>query len=221
MRNFKIILILFLGALCFYAAEISALEISAFPNSTSLQPMPDESVPNISGNIDWPNSSRRDQNTDEGENVDNPPSDTNTSDDGSDSTDSDSSADTSDPTLPNIDGANTDIDSNPTSGDNNKTSNHTGNYSTDNQQNFGPSNPSSGFNFDAFPSQVNKQTSNDSIQNDETLNNPSSTNQNNPQQQSFISKSSYIWAIFFGSLILLAAAFILWKLKRNPDDVNQ
>lgn len=222
MKNSKIIFIIFLSVLCFYGSKVSAIK---FPDSKTLQPLPNESAPNISGNIDWPNSPQ-DQTTDNADPLLNQNVTSNNSNPSGSSFYNDSGS------TNVVEYSN----SSQTIGNNTNVSNTTGssgtksgtaspsNSSGNNQQNFNPSYPSS-YNFPAAPSQPGTQntsnTSNTSAENDESPNN-SVVDQNNTQQQTQkgISESTYAWSLAFGSMILLLAAFVLWRLKKIPNDVN-
>jgi hypothetical protein len=54
MKNLKIISIIILTAICLYAPKILAIGRNPFPETSAVQPIPDQGAPNIAGNIDWP-----------------------------------------------------------------------------------------------------------------------------------------------------------------------
>ena len=236
MKYSKILFIFLLGAFCLYSPTVLADRKMPFPDDTAIQPMPTSTLPNISGNIDWPNvagsaSEQSSQNNNPANpNVTNTDNGTNTNGTSVNGTNFFINGDTSNTGAPGS--ATTPADTSRmnfpsgTSGDGAQSGNVKNNSGTSaNSGGFPPA-----YNFDAFPSQGNTQVQNTSGKNDAATNeaisetsdsSASNQTQKPTQTQTGISKSSYVWALTFGSIILLIVAFILWKLKKSPDDVNQ
>lgn len=228
MKKNKIILILFLGVICSYAPKILATKEATFPDINAVQPMSDESTPNISGNIDWPNSSQN-QNTSTDSTT--PITDqgvTNNNSNTSSTSNTNANIDSNQTGVNNLNTSNSitnngvknnSASSGKTSAGNHSSSNYSGNDSSavPNQRSSGPSNPPSPFNFNTYPTQTNEQAQNAPAPNDDVTNNPV-LNQNDTQKP--ISETNYAWILTFGSMILFVVAFIMWRLKKMPDDVN-
>lgn len=228
MKKNKIILIFILCTFCFSASTALARKEIPFPDYTTLQPIPDTGAPNISGNIDWPKGpGDQDQNTDV--NTNNPNTTTGQNTVGDNSTNNTNTP--SGTASSNQNGNDTNMQDSASAG-NGGTQNNGGpstnsNGSAENSgtqnNNSGPSvgsqNSPASYNFDTIPPTGNEQTQGAPAGNSGTSDN-SAAKQDAAQPQQGISQSSYVWALIFGSMILFVAAFVAWRLKRTPDDVN-
>jgi len=236
-------------ALLSYAPKTLAIKENIFPESNSVQPLPSSS-PNISGNIDWPNGPP-DQNTTIDNNpfgdpgsIDNNPSDSDTSNsnpstvdntnnnnaaaggqnsnNGAGGNNSFSNSSTNSQPSSNAAGSNANSAGGNSAGSSGASNNTNGSGSNGNQSNGQPNqNFISDYNFGN--DQTQNQTDNatpaptDNTNSDKIIQNIDGQ----PQTKSPINETTFAWTIAFGSGLLLIAAYILWRLKKNPDDVNQ
>jgi cobalamin biosynthesis Mg chelatase CobN len=231
MKKTKIIILLFLGASCLCGSKVLATKGTSFPDSNDIQPMGGGGIPNISGNIDWPNSLQNQDTSTDTDMTTNPfidqtsPTDNSTNPNNLNTTNA--SSDSNQTNGSNVSNPNSTINKNTPSAasdssnstGNNKTLNNS--TSSANPTNLSNSSNYSSYNFGATPSQGNEQmqnasAQNTSVQNDENSND-SAINQNATQQPA-ISSSAFVWALIFGSIILLIATFVAWRLKRIPNE---
>jgi hypothetical protein len=214
MKKFKIIFILFFSIFCLCGTKVLAIK---FPDSTTLQPIPDEGVPNISGNIDWPNTNQNPSPDTEGEI--NPDTDATiiTIDDQNPS----NSLPSSDPNSTNINSS-TNISDPVVSNNTQNNGKSTPNSSSKNasnalgqigQQNSDLSNTPT-YNFDTISPQGDVQTQKMQAKDDNNAN----LDQNKTPSQKNTTGSTYVQILVWGSTILFAVAFVLWKLKKTPND---
>lgn len=234
MKTLKSIIGILVIATVFCVPKVFAIDINLFPNTNTVQPLPNESLPNISGNIDWPNvpgeasaggsSSGGSSNTGWGQYGTNPTS-------GGSNTSTSSSATNS------VTNGGSGTASNNTRASGNSS---TGNYPSNGNNVNGGTSSSGGSFYSLLTNLFSKKstseqtsgqngsgapgTSSTSSNSNETPNNSEIDqilmNEGQIQKQQAITEKNFAWAIAFGAIILLAAALVLWKLKKNPNDVN-
>jgi hypothetical protein len=225
MRSYKILLILFVGVLCLYAPQTLALKQIVYPDATTLQPMPDESLPNISGNIDWPNNvinpevpaadnqsgTNNDQISASGTNISNPATSVvnNTQNNGAPSANSRTDSPVN-PTAPAAPGTTV----SPNASKNN--AGGTKNTQSQTDQNFNPANPFSYFDSNPTSVQENAQKQNIATENSDTTVN-SAVDQNTTSEQKAALWSFYVQIIVLSLVALLVIIFIIWRLTKSSN----
>jgi|WetSurMetagenome_2_1015567.scaffolds.fasta_scaffold223696_1 lipopolysaccharide export LptBFGC system permease protein LptF len=216
MKSLKILSIIFAGTLCFYAPQALAFKQVVYQDLAVLRPIPDDSLPNVSGNIDWPNTSQNQNEVD----ADNTPTDSSLS-----ATTSESDASISNPTASVVNNTSDNKTSSTSSPENPSTGNtsspKTSGSDTQKQmgQNFDPSNPFSYFDSQQNSAQENVQKQNAQTKNAETvgITDTSGSNQDSPAAQKAASWSFYVQIIVLGLVALLVIIFIIWKLVKKTD----
>lgn len=192
-----------------------------FPDSSRLQPKPIDAFPNISGNINWPNV---DSGVNQDQNVPDTSSSNTTSNTPQNSSPTYTATGSGNPAENNgVQNSATPYTNSPTntsangqtsSGYSGSNTNNTSNSSNPtNQQNSNSSGVYFPSGFDTVSPQENPVENNDTSSD-------SVTSQNETQPQKAATNSTFVWILTFSSMILFAAAFVLWKLKKIPNDVN-